>query len=109
MAVHPHKAETIYVVPEVSPYERYVHGGGLGVWKSTSGGKSWRKLTRGLPQENVYAQVLRHSATTDSCDDAGVYVGTTSGEIYHSRDGGDSWALLQAHLSPILSLETALV
>jgi photosystem II stability/assembly factor-like uncharacterized protein len=108
MAVHPHEPETIYVVPEVSSYERYVHGG-LGVWKSANGGKSWRKLTRGLPQKNVYTQVLRHGAITDSCEDAGVYVGTTSGEIYYSRDGGGSWALLQAHLAPILSLETALV
>ena len=109
MALHPHEAQTIYVVPEVSPEYRYVCDGRLGVYRSRNGGRSWQRLTRGLPQKNVYTQVLRHATATDACDDAGVYVGTTSGEIFYSRNSGDSWDLLHAHLAPILSLETALV
>ncbi len=31
------------------------------------------------------------------------------GAIYYSRNSGDSWDVLAAHLPPILSLEAALV
>ena len=50
---------------------------------------------------------MRHGATADTCDEAGIYVGTTNGEIYYSRDEGERWELLRAHLPAILSLEAA--
>ena len=34
---------------------------------------------------------------------------TTGGEIYYSRNAGDSWELLAAHLPTVMSLEAALV
>jgi hypothetical protein len=68
-----------------------------------------RKLTKGLPQKNVYTQVLRHAATTDTCEAAGVYLGTTSRSLFYSRDEGSSWQLLQDHLPPVMSLEAAAV
>ncbi|MFQ5663293.1 MAG: exo-alpha-sialidase [Terriglobia bacterium] len=109
MAVHPHEPETLYVVPEISPEYRYVCDARLRVYRSRTGGRSWQRLTRGLPQERVYTAVLRHATATDACDQAGVYLGTTGGEIFYSRNQGDSWQLLQAHLPSILSLEAALV
>jgi len=109
LAIHPHEAQTIYVVPEVSPEYRYVCDGRLGVYRSRNGGQTWQRLARGLPQEHVYTQVLRHATATDTCDDAGVYLGTTGGEIFFSRNAGDSWELLRAHLPPVLSLEAELV
>jgi hypothetical protein len=57
-----------------------------------------------LPQENAYTQVLRHGMTTDPMDDTGVYFGTTVGEVYYSRNGGDSWQTMATHLPPILSV-----
>jgi len=30
--------------------------------------KQYRKHTKGPPQKNVYTQVLRHAATTDTCE-----------------------------------------
>ena len=38
----------------------------------------------------------------------GVYVGTTAGQIFYSRDEGDSWKVLVEHLPPINSLEVAI-
>jgi len=69
--------------------------------------QAYRKHTKGPPQKNVYTQVLRHAATTDTCEVAGVYLGTTSGSIFYSRDAGSSWQLLQGHLPPVMSLEAA--
>jgi len=57
----------------------------------------------------VYTLVLRHGLTADACESTGVYVGTSSGEIFYSRNGGDSWELLHAHLPAILSVEAFVV
>ena len=105
MIVHPHEKETVYVVPENGAERRYVCDAKLTVYRSHNGGKSWQKLTRGLPQKNCYAQVLRQASAADMCDDPGLYLGTNTGEIFFSRNGGDSWELIQQHLPPILSLE----
>lgn len=107
--LHPHEAETFYVVSEISPERRYVCDGALTVYRTRDGGKSWRKLTKGLPQKNAYTQVLRHAATADSCEEVGIYVGTTSGSVFYSRNGGNSWELLVEHLAPIMSLQAAVV
>ncbi len=109
MAIHPHEAETLYVVPQVAADHRYVCDGRLGVYRTRNGGRSWQRLTRGLPQRHCYTAVMRHATTTDAYDQAGVYLGTTGGALFHSRDEGDSWDLLAAHLPPILSIETAVV
>ena len=42
---------------------------------------------------------------TDSLDDCGIYVGTTTGRLFHSRNNGDNWELLMEDLLPILSIE----
>ena len=42
---------------------------------------------------------------TDNLADRGIYVGTTTGQMFHSRNNGDDWELLMEHLLPILSIE----
>jgi len=46
---------------------------------------------------------------TDALDSCGIYLGTTTGQIFYSRDDGDSWELMLDSLPPILLLETGLV
>jgi hypothetical protein len=43
----------------------------------------------------------------DDLEDAGVYVGTSTGQIFHTRNTGDTWDLLADFLPPIYSLEVA--
>ncbi len=107
IVAHPHEAETIYVVPENGAEQRYVCDGKLGVYRSKNGGKSWELLTRGLPKEDVYTQVLRHAMAADTCDDAGIYVGTIGGSVFYSRNSGNAWEELRDQLPPVLSLEAA--
>ena len=109
IVVHPHDTQTIYVLPENGAEARYVCGGKFVVYRSRNGGRSWLKLTKGLPQKNCFANVLRHAATADACDDAGIYVGTGSGEIFYSRNAGNAWDVLASRLPTILSLEAAVV
>ncbi len=103
--VHAHEPETIYVVPIKSDGEHYPLDGKLRVYRSRSGGNEWEALTRGLPQENCYVNVLRDAMAVDSLDSCGVYFGTTGGQVYGSTDSGDNWAPIVRDLPAVLSVE----
>jgi photosystem II stability/assembly factor-like uncharacterized protein len=103
--VHAHEPETVYVVPIQSDSQHYVHEGKLRVYRSKTGGNEWEPLTKGLPQENCFVDVLRDAMAVDSCDDCGVYFGTTGGQVYASADGGDSWNAIVRDLPAVLSVE----
>jgi photosystem II stability/assembly factor-like uncharacterized protein len=103
--VHAHEPETIYVVPIKSDSEHYPMDGQLRVYRSRTGGNEWEPLTKGLPQENCYVNVLRDAMAVDSLDKCGVYFGTTGGQVYMSPDAGDSWKPIVRDLPAVLSVE----
>ncbi len=103
--VHAHEPDTVYVVPITSDSHHYPPDGRLRVYRSRTGGGDWEPLTRGLPQENCYVNVLRDAMSIDRLDECGVYVGTTGGQVYASADSGDSWTAIVRDLPPVLSVE----
>jgi photosystem II stability/assembly factor-like uncharacterized protein len=103
--VHAHEPETIYVVPITSDSLHYPPEGKLRVYRSRTGGNQWEPLTRGLPQENCYVNVLRDAMAVDTLDPCGVYFGTTGGQVYGSADGGDTWTPIVRDLPGVLSVE----
>ena len=103
--VHAHEPETIYVVPIKSDSEHFVHEGKLRVYRSRTGGTEWEPLTKGLPQENCYVNVLRDAMATDTLDKCGIYFGTTGGQVYVSPDAGDNWTSIVHDLPRVLSVE----
>jgi photosystem II stability/assembly factor-like uncharacterized protein len=103
--VHAHEPETIYVVPIKSDSEHFPPEGKLRVYRSRTGGNEWEALTRGLPQENCYVNVLRDAMAVDSLDSCGIYFGTTGGQVYGSSDSGDSWKAIVRDLPAVLSVE----
>jgi len=103
--VHAHDPETIYVVPIKSDSEHYPPDGKLRVYRSKSGGEEWEALTKGLPQQDCYVNVLRDAMAVDSMESCGVYFGTTGGQVYASKDGGDSWTSIVRDLPGVLSVE----
>jgi photosystem II stability/assembly factor-like uncharacterized protein len=103
--VHAHEPETIYVVPIKSDSEHYPPEGKLRVYRSRSGGNEWEPLTKGLPQQDCYVNVLRDAMAVDTLDRCGVYFGTTGGQVYGSADAGDSWAPIVRDLPAVLSVE----
>ena len=103
--VHAHEPETVYVVPITSDSEHFPPDGQLRVYRSRSGGDEWEPLTRGLPQQHCYVNVLRDAMAVDQLDSCGVYFGTTGGQVYASADAGDSWAPIVRDLPAVLSVE----
>jgi len=106
IAVHAHEPETIYVVPIESDSLHYPPEGKLRVYRSRTGGNEWEALTRGLPQENCYVNILRDAMAVDTLHPCGVYFGTTGGQVYGSADDGDSWEAIVRDLPAVLSVET---
>ena len=105
IAVHPHEPDTTYVVPITSDSYHYPPEGRLRVYRTRTGGGEWEPLTKGLPQEHCYVNVLRDAMAVDSLDTPGIYFGTTGGQVYASPDAGDSWAPIVRDLPAVLSVE----
>ena len=103
--VHAHEPETVYVVPIKSDSEHYPPEGKLRVYRSRTGGNEWEALSKGLPQENCYVNVLRDAMAVDTLDECGIYFGTTGGQVYASPDGGDTWNTIVHDLPAVLSVE----
>ncbi len=108
IVVHPHEPDTIFLVPEESDQFRVSLDYKFVVWRSRDAGETWEPMTTGLP-DRAYLVVLRDAMTTDNCNDAGIYIGTSTGQIFFSKDGGNNWELILNYLPPISSLEAIVI
>lgn len=104
MATHPHDKGTVYTVPLVADVNRVTPEGAMAVYRTKDAGRSWQRMSKGLPQRDAWHTILREGLATDGEDKAGVYVGTTTGELYASRDEGATWQTLHDGLPPIMSV-----
>jgi hypothetical protein len=111
LALHPRDSGTLWIFPMDggTVWPRVPLGGKPAVYGSHDAGESWQRFDRGLPPSQAWFTVKRQAMTTDTLDPAGVYFGTTGGEVWASFDEGGSWACLRTHLPHIYSIETALV
>jgi photosystem II stability/assembly factor-like uncharacterized protein len=103
--VHAHEPDTVYVVPIQGDSGRFPPEGKLRVFRSRTGGNEWEPLTKGLPQQHCYVNVLREAMAVDALDKCGVYFGTTGGQVYGSADSGDTWTPIVRDLPAVLSVE----
>lgn len=71
----------------------YMGGGpGSGIHRSTDGGKSWEKLTTGLPGSNMGKIGIAVSPFDSDIIYAAIELDRRKGGLYISRDGGSSWS-----------------
>ncbi len=108
VVVHPHEPKTVYVIPEQSDEYHLSVDDQMSVWRSRDAGETWTQQTKGLPG-NAHLVVLRDAFGADTLDDAGLYAGTNTGQVFYSRDAGDTWGLLADYLPPVLSVKAAVV
>ena len=106
MVIHPRNPDTLFISPQESDEFRFARDGELATFKSTDAGKSWQPKTKGLP-DNTYVGVMRQAMAVDKRDPLGVYFGTTGGQVFASRDEGESWTQLPFTLPRICSVATA--
>ncbi|MCP1673620.1 photosystem II stability/assembly factor-like uncharacterized protein [Natronocella acetinitrilica] len=106
LATEEDNPDSVWVVPIASNHLRTTPDGRLRVYRSRNGGNDWTALTDGLPQHHAYVTVLRENLALDSRSPmSGAYLGTSSGHVFASRDGGDSWQCIAEFLPRILSVK----
>jgi photosystem II stability/assembly factor-like uncharacterized protein len=107
MVLHPRDPNTVWVFPMEgsSVWPRVSPGGKPAVFTTRNAGDTWRRQDKGLPRNNAWWTVKRQAMTADAHEPVGLYFGTTSGELWSSRNGGDAWTCLLRHLPEIYSLE----
>lgn len=104
IAAHQDDPDVAWVVPADSDGKRMAIRGQVSVCRTEDGGTSWRNLTEGLPQHHSYDITFRHAL--DSSYDRLVF-GTTTGNVYASEDGGDSWYCVGNNFPPVYSVRFA--
>jgi len=103
VAVHPQDAQTAWFVPGVADQQRVPVGGGLAVNRTRDGGASFETLRAGLPQQHCYDLVYRHGLDV-SGDGRSLLMGSTTGHVWGSDDGGEHWTALPAQLPPVYAV-----
>jgi photosystem II stability/assembly factor-like uncharacterized protein len=109
MVVHPRDADTAWVFPMDGSgvWPRTSPDGEPAVYVTRNAGKTWQRLATGLPERQAWWTVKRQAMSADAGDPVGLYFGTTSGELWASRDEGRSWAWIARHLPEIYAVEAA--
>jgi hypothetical protein len=103
VAVHPEHGDTAWFVPGVADMQRLPVGAALAVNRTRDGGRSFQTLREGLPQQDCYDLVYRHGLALGR-DGQTLVMGTTTGNLYASSDGGDLWQAVNLHLPPIAAV-----
>lgn len=111
MVVHPRDDNTAWVFPMDGSgvWPRTSPDGKPAVYATRNGGKTWQRLDAGMPREQAWWTVKRQAMTVDSAGTVGLYFGTTSGELWSSRDEGQRWACIARNLPEIYAVETAIL
>ena len=108
IVVHPHDPDTVYVMP-LEPMTRSCPGGAPAVWRSENGGESWGRLTKGLPKKESFFTVLRDAMDIDDLPKPALYFGTTTGQVWMGREGGEDWSCIFDALPPVNCVKVAVV
>ena len=99
VAAHPANGNTAWFVPAEADQRRVPVAAALSVTRTRDGGKTFEVLRNGLPQQHCYDLVYRHGLAVDD-DGSSLLMASTSGNVWSSQDGGDSWQALAGHLPP---------
>jgi photosystem II stability/assembly factor-like uncharacterized protein len=109
LVVHPRDDNRVWVFPMDGSgvWPRTSPGGKPAAYGTKNGGKTWQRLDAGLPKQQAWWTVKRQAMCCDTQEAVGLYFGTTSGELWASRDEGKRWNCIARNLPEIYAVETA--
>ena len=87
-----------WIIPAQSDEMRVPHGLALCVCRTEDGGETWQQLREGLPQNHCFDIIFRHSL--DILGETLAF-GTTTGNLFLSENGGDTWHCISNHLARV--------
>lgn len=99
VAAHPKDRDTAWFVPAIKDERRVPVNAALVVTRTRDGGRTFEALSNGLPGVS-YDLIYRHGLDVDATGRR-LAMGSTTGNLWTSEDGGDNWTLVGGHLPPI--------
>jgi photosystem II stability/assembly factor-like uncharacterized protein len=115
VAIDPSRPQVVYAAlwqDRLGPWEdknRY-EGTGGGLFKSTDGGNTWRKLSRGLPGNTSQVNVAICASQPDrlyavvGTNEPGEYSSAAGLGVFRSDDGGENWTRITSDPRPALRI-----
>lgn len=103
IAAHPHDGDTAWFVPSHPPNEPGPFERALVVGKTRDAGATVQRKTKGLPQRFAYDVVYRHALEVDESGTL-LAMGSSTGNLFISDDGAESFQVVSHHLPPIYAL-----
>lgn len=103
VAVHPQDPDTAWFVPATADQCRVPKDGALVVNRTRDGGRSFETLRAGLPQAHCYDLMYRHALAVGA-DGRTLLMGSTTGGLWASSDGGDAWQAVSLNLPTVYAV-----
>jgi hypothetical protein len=103
VAVHPRDPNTAWFVPAAADQKRIPVDAALSVTRTRDGGKSFDVLRAGLPQKHCYDLIYRHGLAVAD-DGQTLMMGSTTGGLWASGNGGEAWQEISTTLPPIYAV-----
>jgi hypothetical protein len=100
VVAHPTDQNTAWFVPAVKDEMRIPVDGRLVVTRTTDGGETFQSFGAGLPDAHAYDLMYRHGLDVDATG-RHLLMGSTTGSLWASGDGGERWSTVSANLPPI--------
>ena len=109
MVLHPRDADTAWVFPMdgTNVWPRTSPQGKPAAYITRDAGKTWQRQDSGLPETQAWWTVKRQAMAVDARPSPALYLGTTSGDLWLGRDGGERWSCIARHLPEIYAVEVA--
>lgn len=105
VVVDPSDPRTAWFVPAIKDEKRIPAEGRVVVTRTSDGGDSFEVLARGLPGAFAYDLVYRHGLAL--APDGTLAFGSTTGNLFVSRDRGEQWAVVSNYLPPVYAVTFA--
>lgn len=100
--IRDHASGRLFVVPLAADANRVPVDGAFAAYRSDDDGDHWSRAGVGWPGEATFTTVLRNAWAADG---AGmIALGTTSGRVWITSDGGDTWTAIPQTVPRILAL-----
>ena len=112
IAVHPNDPDTVYVMPHEGMTRAHLSGR---LRALRSGQREWGQQLVEIgsrpraSEEGELSPSKRDAMDTDEVKSPAYYFGTTTGQLWIGRDGGENWTRLFDSLPPIHCVKVAVV
>jgi hypothetical protein len=106
VAAHPTDPNTAWFTPAVKDECRVPVDGKMVVTRTRDGGETFEQLRTGLPQQHAYDLIYRHGLDVDHTGER-LAMGSTTGSLWVSENGGDSFMAISSNLPPISAVRFA--